>query len=330
MALVSLEGDLMENPKIARGTIGHLYKIFITSHVKSGNYMAQNKEKSTRRIKTFYISTIFSISLVLLMIGMLGLIVLHAKNLSNFVKENIVLNIILNENTKEVDIFRLQKEIESNQAVKSTQYISKELAARNLSKDLGEDFVKFLGYNPLLSSIDVYLKADFANNNQIRDLEKELTGKEMVKEVIYQQSLVDLVNENLRTISVIIIAFGAVLLLIAIALINNTIRLAMYSQRFIIRSMQLVGATRTFIRKPFILTGLLHGFFGALIAIVILISALSIARQEMPELVILENYMEFAILFVGIISMGLVISFFSTLFAVNKYLNQKTDDLYSK
>lgn len=292
--------------------------------------MAQNKEKPTRRIKTFYISTIFSISLVLLMIGMLGLIVLHAKNLSNFVKENIVLNIILNENTKEVDIFRLQKEIESNQAVKSTQYISKELAARNLSKDLGEDFVKFLGYNPLLSSIDVYLKADFANNNQIRDLEKELTGKEMVKEVIYQQSLVDLVNENLRTISVIIIAFGAVLLLIAIALINNTIRLAMYSQRFIIRSMQLVGATRTFIRKPFILTGLLHGFFGALIAIVILISALSIARQEMPELVILENYMEFAILFVGIISMGLVISFFSTLFAVNKYLNQKTDDLYSK
>jgi cell division transport system permease protein len=292
--------------------------------------MAQKKEKPTRRIKTFYISTIFSISLVLLMIGMLGLIVLHAKNLSNFVKENIVLNIILNENTKEVDIFRLQKEIESNQAVKSTQYISKELAARNLSKDLGEDFVKFLGYNPLLSSIDVYLKADFANNNQIRDLEKELTGKEMVKEVIYQQSLVDLVNENLRTISVIIIAFGAVLLLIAIALINNTIRLAMYSQRFIIRSMQLVGATRTFIRKPFILTGLLHGFFGALIAIVILISALSIARQEMPELVILENYMEFAILFVGIISMGLVISFFSTLFAVNKYLNQKTDDLYSK
>lgn len=320
----------MIKSEIAGGTIGHLYKIFITSHVKSGNYMAQNKEKPTRRIKTFYISTIFSISLVLLMIGMLGLIVLHAKNLSNFVKENIVLNIILNENTKEVDIFRLQKEIESNQAVKSTQYISKELAARNLSKDLGEDFVKFLGYNPLLSSIDVYLKADFANNNQIRDLEKELTGKEMVKEVIYQQSLVDLVNENLRTISVIIIAFGAVLLLIAIALINNTIRLAMYSQRFIIRSMQLVGATRTFIRKPFILTGLLHGFFGALIAIVILISALSIARQEMPELVILENYMEFAILFVGIISMGLVISFFSTLFAVNKYLNQKTDDLYSK
>jgi cell division transport system permease protein len=293
--------------------------------------MANEQDKySKRKIKTFYVSTIFSISLVLLMIGLLGLIVLHAKNLSNFVKENIVLNIIVNENTKEVDIFQLQKEIERNPAVKSTQYISKELAARNLSKDLGEDFVKFLGYNPLLSSIDVYMKAEYANNDVIKDFEKELVKKEIVKEVIYQQSLVDLVNENLRTISVVIIAFGGILLLIAIALINNTIRLAMYSQRFIIRSMQLVGATRNFIRKPFLQTGLLHGFFGSLIAIALLIGALFVARQEVPELIILQNYFEFTILFVGMMSMGLVISFFSTLFAVNKYLNQKTDDLYNK
>ncbi len=292
--------------------------------------MAKAKQKPSRKVKTFYISTIFSISLVLLMVGLLGLIVLHGKNLSNFVKENIVLNIILNENTKEVDIFKLQKEIENHEAVKSTQYISKELAARNLSKDLGEDFVKFLGYNPLLSSIDVYLKAEYANNEVIKNFEKQLTRKDMVKEVIYQQSLIDLVNDNLRTISIVIFGFGVVLLLIAIALINNTIRLAMYSQRFLIRSMQLVGATKGFIRKPFIQAGLMHGFIGALIAISFLIGVLFVARKEVPDLIILQDYFEFMILFIGIISMGLIISFFSTIMAVNKYLNQSTDDLYSK
>lgn len=283
-----------------------------------------------KKIKTFYISTIFSISLVLLMVGLLGLIILHAKNLSNFVKENIVLNVIVDDNTLEVDVFKLQKEIEKDKAVKQTQYISKELAARNLSKDLGEDFVKFLGYNPLTASIDVYLNADYATNAQIQQFVKELNRQEHVKEVIYQESLVDLVNQNLRSISMIIVGFGAVLLLIAIALINNTIRLAMYSQRFLIRSMQLVGATKGFIRKPFIQAGLMHGFLGSLIAIALLVGTLYIVRTEIPELIILQNFVEFGILFVGMISMGLIISFLSTLFAVNKYLNQSTDDLYTK
>ncbi len=293
--------------------------------------MSKNSEQAPKKgIKTFYISTIFSISLVLLMVGLLGLIVLHGKNLSNFVKENIVLNIILDEEARDADIFKLQKEIEKNDAIKSTEYISKELAARNLSKDLGEDFVKFLGYNPLSASIDVYLKADFATKAEIKKFSNKLKSKEFVKEVVYQESLVDLVNQNLRSISIIIIVFGATLLLIAVALINNTIRLAMYSQRFIIRSMQLVGATRGFIRKPFIITGILHGLVGALIAIALLIAALFLARNEVPDLIILQDFTEFAILFVGIISMGILISFLSTFFAVNKYLNQHIDDLYRK
>lgn len=293
--------------------------------------MSKNSEQASKKgIKTFYISTIFSISLVLLMVGLLGLIVLHAKNLSNFVKENIVLNIILDEQAKDADIFKLQKEIEKNPAIKDTEYISKELAARNLSKDLGEDFIKFLGYNPLTASIDVYLKAEFATNDEIQKFTRKLKSKDFVKEVVYQESLVDLVNQNLRSISIIIVVFGATLLLIAVALINNTIRLAMYSQRFIIRSMQLVGATRGFIRKPFVLTGILHGLLGALISIAILVGSLFLARNEVPDLIILEDYTEFAILFFGIISMGILISFFSTFFAVNKYLNQHIDDLYKK
>ncbi len=289
-----------------------------------------NSVKPKKTLKTFYISTIFSISLVLVMVGLLGLIVLHGKNLSNFVKENIVLNVVIKENAGDNEIFTLQSNLEKNESIKSTQFISKESAAKNLSNDLGEDFVKFLGYNPLSASIDVYLKAEFANKERIQKLVTKLKKKEIVKDVIYQESLIDMVNENLKSISLIIIAFGFTLLIIAIALINNTIRLAMYSQRFIIRSMQLVGATKGFIRKPYIVSGMIHGLLGGIVAILLLLSTLYIAKTEMPELVMLQNYLEFGFLFAGIILMGIIISIFSTYFAVNKYLNQHIDDLYKK
>ena len=289
-----------------------------------------NSVKPKKTLKTFYISTIFSISLVLVMVGLLGLIVLHGKNLSNFVKENIVLNVVIKENAGDNEIFTLQSNLEKNESIKSTQFISKESAAKNLSNDLGEDFVKFLGYNPLSASIDVYLKAEFANKERIKKLVSKLKKKEIVKDVIYQESLIDMVNENLKSISLVIIAFGFTLLLIAIALINNTIRLAMYSQRFIIRSMQLVGATKGFIRKPYIVSGMIHGLLGGIVAILLLLSTLYIAKTEMPELAMLQNYFEFGFLFAAIILMGIIISIFSTYFAVNKYLNQHIDDLYKK
>ena len=289
-----------------------------------------NSVKPKKTLKTFYISTIFSISLVLVMVGLLGLIVLHGKNLSNFVKENIVLNVVIKENAGDNEIFTLQSNLEKNESIKSTQFISKESAAKNLSNDLGEDFVKFLGYNPLSASIDVYLKAEFANKERIQKLVTKLKKKEIVKDVIYQESLIDMVNENLKSISLVIIAFGFTLLIIAIALINNTIRLAMYSQRFIIRSMQLVGATKSFIRKPYIVSGMIHGLLGGIVAILLLLSTLYIAKTEMPELAMLQNYVEFGFLFAAIILMGIIISIFSTYFAVNKYLNQHIDDLYKK
>lgn len=283
---------------------------------------------ASKKTKTIYVSTVISISLVLLMVGLLGLILVHGKNLSNYVKENIVLNVIINEGTKEVDILSLQKQIEGNNYVKSTQYISKEIAARNLTKDLGEDFIRFLGYNPLLSSIDVYLKADYANNQSIEILSKTLRKNPLINEVRYQKSLVDMINQNIRTISLVIFGFGLVLLIIAIALINNTIRLAIYSQRFLIKSMQLVGATRGFIRKPFIIYGALHGFIAGLIAIILLVLTLYFAQQQIPELVILTNYVEFGIVFIGVIGVGIFISCFSTFFAVTKYLKLKIYDLY--
>ena len=283
---------------------------------------------SSRKTKTIYVSTVISIALVLLMTGLLGLILVHAKNLSNYVKENIVLNIIVNEGAKEVDITALQKQLDANTYVLKTQYVSKELAARNLTKDLGEDFVEFLGYNPLLSSIDVYLKADYANNATIQTFTSQLGRNSLVKEVIYQKSLIDMVNQNIKGIGLVILAFAGILLIIAVALINNTIRLAIYSQRFLIKSMQLVGATRNFIRKPFLAYGILHGLLAGLIAIILLLLTLYFAQKQVPEMIILRNWFEFSLVFLGVISIGILISGLSTYFAVSKFLRLKIHDLY--
>jgi cell division transport system permease protein len=284
--------------------------------------------ESAKKTKTIYISTVFGIAMVLLMIGLLGLLLVDANNLSRYVKENIVLNIFVDEGAHETDVLQLQKQLDANPIVKQTQYVSKELAARNLQKDLGEDFVKFLGYNPLSQSLDVYLKADYANNKDIEKFKAELLKNPLVKEVKYQQSLVDQMNQNLTSISLIILVFAAIFVLLSVALINNTIRLAIYSQRFLIKSMQLVGATKGFIRKPFILYGIWHGILGALIAIIILMGTLFLAEKQIPDLVILQNYTEFGIVFLIVIGLGIFISGFSTFLSVNKYLRLKIYNLY--
>jgi cell division transport system permease protein len=283
---------------------------------------------SAKKTKTIYISTVFGIAMVLSMVGLLGLILVEANNLSNYVKENIVLNVYVDDAAHESDVLQLQKQIEANPMVKQAQYVSKELAARNLQKDLGEDFVKFLGYNPLSQSIDVYLKAEYANNNDIEKFKTELLKNPVIKDVKYQKSLVEQMNENITTISLVILVFAGIFVVLSVALINNTIRLAIYSQRFLIKSMQLVGATKGFIRKPFLLYGIWHGILGALIAVLILVGTLSLAYKEIPDLVILRNYTEFGLIFIVIIGLGIFISGFSTFLAVNKFLRLKIYNLY--
>lgn len=283
---------------------------------------------SAKKVKTIYISTVFGIAMVLVMIGLLGLILVHANNLSRYVKENIVLNIFVDDAAHETDVLQLQKQLDANPMVKQTQYVSKELAARNLQKDLGEDFVKFLGYNPLSQSLDVYLKADYANNKDIEKFKADLLKNSLVKEVKYQQSLVDQMNQNVTSISLVILVFAGIFVVLSVALINNTIRLAIYSQRFLIKSMQLVGATKGFIRKPFLLYGIWHGLLGGLIAIIILVATLYLGYEQVPDLVMLQNYTEFGIVFLGVIGIGIFISAFSTFLAVNKFLRLKIYDLY--
>jgi len=284
--------------------------------------------ESANKTKTIYISTVFGIAMVLLMVGLLGLILVHANNLKRYVKENIVLNVFMDDAAHETDVLQLQKQLSADPRVKDAQYVSKELAARNLQKDLGEDFVKFLGYNPLSPSLDVYLKADYTNNADIDKFKAELLKNPIVKEIKYQQPLVDVMNQNLASISLVILVFAGIFVILSVALINNTIRLAIYSQRFLIKSMQLVGATKGFIRKPFLLYGIWHGLLGGLIAIIILIGTLYLADQQVPDLIILQSYTEFGIVFAIVIAMGIFISGFSTFLAVNKFLRLKIYDLY--
>jgi len=281
-----------------------------------------------RKTKSVYVSTVISIALVLMVTGMLGLLLVHAKNLSKYVKENIVLNVIVNDGTSEGDVLSLQKDLEKDPYVLRSVYISKEIAAKNLKEDLGEDFVQYLGHNPLLPSLDVYMKENYANTDSIKTFIEKISKNNRIKEVVYQESLIDMVNKNVRIIGMIVLAFAVILLIIAVALINNTIRLAIYSQRFLIKSMQLIGATKNFIRKPFITYGIIHGLLGSLIAILLLILTLKFAQQQIPELIFLRNWFEFAVIFLGVIFIGILISGLSTYFAVTKYLKAQSNDLY--
>lgn len=291
--------------------------------------MVLNHEKySQRRLKTSYASTVVGITLVLYMLGLLGLIILHATKLSDYVKENIGFTVFLNEDVKEVDIIQLQKTLDAREYVKSTEYITSKKAAEDMKKDIGEDFETFLGYNPLPPSIDVRFKADYANADSLNMLQKELEKNSFVKEVSYQESLVSGVNENLRKISLIILGFSALLLVISIALINNTIRLSVFSKRFLLRTMQLIGATENFIRRPFLLKGIVQGIIASVVAIILLVFTLYFAQKEVPELEELQDAALFIKLFIFVMVLGMVISWASTYLAVRKYLRIKTDYLY--
>ncbi len=290
--------------------------------------LQQESKYNNRRLKSSFVTTVVSISLVLFMLGLLGMILLHAKKLSNYVKENISLSVILSEDVKEAKIIEFQKKLDITNYVKSTEYITKEQAAEDLSRELGEDFIEFLGYNPLSPTIDLHLKAHYANTDSIQKIEKEILANKYVKEVFYQKSLVHLVNDNLKKISYVILGFSILLLLIAIALINNTIRLSVYARRFLIKSMQLVGATQGFIRRPFIILSIIHGLVSSLIAILLLTGILYLTQTEIPEIIKLQDYKIFLSLFVIMIFLGTLFTGISTFFAVKKYLKINNDKIY--
>jgi len=283
-----------------------------------------------RRLNTSYFTSVISITLVLFTLGFLGLILINASSLSKYIKENIGFEVIMKQDAREADIIYLQKMLDAQTYVKSTEYITKEEAIRRLSDALGEDFAGFMGdnENPLLPSIDVRFNADWANNDSLSMIQEYIMGHDGVKEVYYQKSLVHLINRNLRRISIILLAISILLFIITVALINNTIRLSVYSKRFTIRSMQLVGATRGFIRKPFLYKSVFQGLLSALLALVILTGIITALWNNLPELQAITSPEMLLILYVFVVLLGLLVSGVSTYTVVNKYLRLKPDKLY--
>ncbi|NLU39144.1 MAG: ABC transporter permease [Bacteroidales bacterium] len=280
-----------------------------------------------RLLNAYFVSTL-SITLVLFLTGLLAMMIFNARYLNNYIRENIGLTLVLNEDVRDVDLLQLQKIVTSQPEVKSATFIDSENAAKQMKDELGEDFVSFLGYNPLNATIDVKLYAPYTVNDSLAQLETRFLGFPFVQEVYYQRNLVSLINENTKKISLIIIGLAVIMLSIFITLINNTIRMSIYSNRFIINTMQLVGATRRFIRKPFVNRSILHGLIGGLLANIILVFLIFSYNKQFHE-VINYNINNLIIIVCGIVFFsGITITWISTTRAVNKFLRMRYDELF--
>ncbi len=274
--------------------------------------------------------TIVSISLVLFILGLLALLIIDAQKITRDVKENADVEAFLYSGAKDADVTKLQKMLDASDFVKSTAYISKDSAAKQLESVDKEDFIGLLGYNPLPASINIHVKAEYANADSLAVIEKELSHFPQVKEVVYQKSLIKLMNENLKKISFIMLGFSALLLLVSLTLINNTIRLTVYSKRFLIKTMQLVGATEPFIRRPFIWKGVRNGLVASIVALLMIFGAINIATKSelLPDLREINDVNTYLLLVGTVILLGIAISWISTFFALHRYLRLRADDLH--
>lgn len=266
--------------------------------------------------------------MVLCMLGILGLLFIGADKLSSITRESLVVTLFFKENVSDEQVLAFQKKLEKEEYVRATKFISKEDAAEEFQKELGEDFLDFLGYNPLPAAIDVNFKPEYAEQSFFEALEKKWMTDPKIERVDYPANLVEKIVSNMRKIGWVFLAIAALLTFISITLINNTIRLAIYSRRFLIRTMQLVGATRQYIRRPFLLASLLQGFIGGVLALLILGALLYFGERQLPELKEIRDVRLLGILAGAVLGAGVFLSFICTFFAVRKYLHLKSDSLY--
>jgi cell division transport system permease protein len=288
----------------------------------------KEKNITKRRLRSSYVTSLISVTLVLFLLGLVGLLLLDARNLSDYIKESFSFSVLIRDNAKDVEVKLFQKTMDAKPYVRSTRFVSKEQAAQELQKELGEDFLRVLGYNPLLSTVDVYLKAEYAQPDSLKMIVKKISEYPVVKEVYYQESLLKAINQNIRKITLFLLAFSGLLLLIALTLINNTVRLMLYSRRFIINTMQLVGASRGFIRRPLLLRGAVQGLLGGILAAAMVTGIIYLIQKEFRDFYLIRDYFNILVLVSGIIVTGVLITMISTFFAVNKYLSVEEDKLY--
>lgn len=291
--------------------------------------MGNSEEKfHKRRLRSSYLSVVVSITLVLFMLGVFGTLLLQADDLARHVRENFTFEVLLQEDASEADVRQFQKELELSEQVVSTEFISKEEAAASFQEELGEEFVDFLGYNPLSDVIEIRMSAEYVNAESIEAFESNLSDRGIVQEVVYDRNLVELVNENIRRIGMILLGAALLLIIVSIALINSSIRLSIYSRRFTIKTMQLVGATKLFIQKPFMAQSARLGLISGVIASSLLGIILWFGRDQLLTVGIEFQPEIFAMIVGGMLVFGSFLAWSCTFIAVNRYLKLKTDQLY--
>ena len=292
--------------------------------------MRNKKNKSlNKKIVSSSVSVIISLSLVLFVVGLLSLVLINAQKLSNYVKENIGFSIMIKEDVKEIELIEFNKILDAEDFTKSTRFISKEQATKELEQDLGEDFVNFLGFNPIMASIDVKLNSSYANNDSLQNISSRLEKNDVVYEVFYQKNLIKKLNSNVGKISFFLICISFILFFIAFALINNTIRLSVYSKRFIIRTMRLVGAENSFIQKPFLISGVYQGLYSAIFAIFMLLGSIQLIQTETASILNINDLQNIGLVFIVLFCSGIIISGTSTFFAVRKFIYLNEGELYN-
>jgi len=300
--------------------------LFLQYHILHMSNFFERYQK--RKLISSYFSVVLSIGLVLFLLGVLGLLVLNTKKMGDHFKEQITISVFLKESAKEVEVDQLQKSLAMAEYTKTATYVSKEEAAEQHSKEIGENFIDFLGYNPLKNSIDIQMNADFVSPEKLEEIAMMISKKGYVDEVSYDKPLVGLLTENVKKISIWILVASGVFTFLAVLLINSSIRLSIYSKRFIIKTMQMVGATKVFIRRPFIWTNIKLGMLGALVAMLALALVLYYLSINFPDLNLFEDSTPLIILFSSVFAMGVLISLISTYFATQRFLNLRTDELY--
>lgn len=291
--------------------------------------MSSSFEKhQKRRLISSYFSVVISIALVLFLLGSLGLLVLNAKSVSDNFKEQVILTIYLEDSSKSVEIKQLEKSLAFSDYIKQTKFISKESAADFMKLEYGEDFLDDIGYNPLKNSIQVNLKASYVTTRRLDSISESNLKKNFVEDIKYDKDLVSLMNSNVKRLSLWLLIISGIFTAIAVLLINSSIRLAVYSKRFSIKTMQMVGATKKFIRRPFIWRSIRLGIIGSLMAITGMAIVLYYVNISFPEFQLIQNKLSIGLLFASIFLTGILIAWWSTFFATQRFLNLKTEQLY--
>ncbi|MRX68980.1 cell division protein FtsX [Flavobacterium resistens] len=291
--------------------------------------MSSNFDKfQKRRLISSYFSVVLSVFLVLFLLGVLGLFIINSKKLANDFKEKIAMTVFFKNEANDSVIKAFNADLKRAPFAKSFVYVSKERAAKEHTDIIGEDFLTFLGENPLLNSYDIHLKADYVERDSISKIESKLRQNTMIEDIVYDKQLINLVNDNIKKVSMWILIISGFLAVIAVLLINSSLRLSIHSNRFIIKTMQMVGATKSFIRKPFVMRSVKLGMLGAALAIVALIALLIYVETNFPGLGILEDKALIGLVLLAVFGLGVLITWVSTHFATQRFLNLRTDDLY--